>query len=120
MRKSTIERCWAYSKRVHPLLSMWKFERRCVASDNSWFWICKKKQATGVLILVDTVKFKAESCYHSGSMKITFIVEINSHPCNEYIIKKLQASRFVKCRQCHIGNVPDVTHFGQQIKNNLT
>ena len=51
-----------------------------------------KKQATGVLILVDTVKLKAdtisyESYYHSGSMKITFITEINSYPCNEYIIK---------------------------------
>ena len=52
----------------------------------------QKKQATGVLILVDTVKFKAdiisyESYYHSGSMKATFIIEINGHPCNEYIIK---------------------------------
>ena len=63
----------------------------CVASDNSWFWIYKK-QATGVLILVDAVKFKAdtisyESYCHSGSLKTTFITEINSHQCNEYIIK---------------------------------
>ena len=59
-----------------------------MASDNSWFWIYKK-QATGILILVNTVKFKAdtksyESYYHSGSMKTTFIIEIDSHPCNEY------------------------------------
>ena len=62
-----------------------------MASDNSRFWIYKK-QATGVLILVHTVKLKAdaisyESYYHSGSMKTTFIIEINSHPCNEYVIK---------------------------------
>ena len=42
--------------------------------------------------MVDTVKFKPdivshESYYHSGSMKTTFIIEVNSHPCNEYIIK---------------------------------
>ena len=47
-----------------------------------------KKQATGVLILVDTVKFKAdtinyESYYHSGSMKTTFLIEVNSHQCNQ-------------------------------------
>ena len=75
MKKSAIER----------------FLRRCVASDNSWFWIYKK-QATRVLILVDTVKFKVdtisyESYYHSDSMKTTFLIEINSHQCNEYIIK---------------------------------
>ena len=42
--------------------------------------------------MVDTVKFKAdtiryESYYHSGNMKATSITEINSHPCNEYLIK---------------------------------
>ena len=62
-----------------------------MASDNSWFWIYKI-QTTGVLILVDGVKFKAytisyESYYHSGSVKKKIIVEINNHPCNEYIIK---------------------------------
>ena len=35
------------------------FAVRCVASDNSWFWIYKK-QATGVSILHDTVKFEAD------------------------------------------------------------
>ena len=38
---------------------MWKFDQRGVASDNSWF-STYKKQATGVLILVDTDKFKAD------------------------------------------------------------
>ena len=59
MKKSVIERRWAYSKRRHPLLSMWKFDQRGVASNNSWF-STYKKQATGVLILVDTDKFKAD------------------------------------------------------------
>ena len=40
-----------------------------------------KKQATGVLKLVDTATFKAdaisyESYYHRGSTKTTFIIEI--------------------------------------------
>ena len=122
MKKSAIERRWAYSKRVRSLLSIWKFLQRGVASDNSWFWVYKK-QATVVLVLVDRVQFKAdfiryESYYHS--VRTTFIIEINSYPCNEYTIKKIQASRFVKCRQCHVRNVKNVTHFGQQIKNNLT
>ena len=51
-------------------------------------------------------------------MKTTFIIEINGHPCNQYH-KKLVTSRFVKWRHCHIRNVLDVTHFGQDIKNNI-
>ena len=94
-----------------------------MASDKSWFWIYKK-QATGVLILVDTVNFKAdiisyESYYHSGSMKTTFIIEINSHSCNEYFIKNYKHQSLWNA-DCHVRNVPNVTHFGQQIKNNLT
>ena len=66
------------------------------SSEGVWLQIIadfefKKKQATGGLILLDTVNLKADtishdSHYHSGSMK-TFVTEINSHPCNEYIIK---------------------------------
>ena len=58
-----------------------------MASDNSWFWIYKK-QTTGVSILVNTVKIKADTISsQSVSMKTTFIIEINSHPCNKYIIQ---------------------------------
>ena len=54
-----------------------------MASDNSWFWI-HKKQATGVSILVHTVKLTADIIsWHSGSMKAKFIIKMNSHPCNE-------------------------------------
>ena len=58
-KKSAIVRLRVYSKRGYPLLSKWKPQRRYVPSDNSWFWIYKK-QATGVAILVDTVKCKAD------------------------------------------------------------
>ena len=58
-KKSAIERCSVFSKRGYPLLSILKFKQRCVGSkNNSWFWIYKK-QATGVSMLVDIVKFKA-------------------------------------------------------------
>ena len=52
-------------------------------------------------------------------MKATLIMEINSHPCNEYTIKNYK-HQGLKCRQCHVRNVPDVIYFGQEIKNNLT
>ena len=52
-------------------------------------------------------------------MKTTLIMEINSHPCNEYTIKNYK-HQDLKCRQCHVRNVPDVIYFGQEIKNNLT
>ena len=33
--------------------------------------------------------------------------------------KTLLTSRFVKCRQCQVWNIPDVIYFGQD-KNNIT
>ena len=99
MKKSAIERRWAYSKRGHSLLLIWKFLQRCVASDNSWFWVYKK-QATVVLILVDWVKFKAdsiryESYYHS--VRTTFIIEINSYPCKS-ISQKITSIKVCEMR----------------------